>query len=981
MEPHPTRPADATFLFAQYNEEKRRVDLDPSQTLRKPGRLDEHETYYRQMFGLRPRETGLGGFEPLQERAMAGVAWFLRVMVTVVPALTPLNELLAFISKYFSPMETASMPRPGSLNERSGGKPRDRKSKPPQSHYQQRSLSESLGTSQSSQQSSEAAQDSPSKRPKTSHSPSQQTPEIMTVNEMYNFAKPNHVDLTNGNGPATMTTVQKRSTGMARPSNTATESGPKRLIVKNLRKAPRSDPEKYINHVWTQLDAALSAILVDEKIPYSNEELYRGVENLCRQGRASPLFKSLCEKCRQGISNHVEKPLVAKASTLDNTGILRAVTEAWNTWTRRLKTIRSIFFFLDRSYLLHSPSLPLIEEMGTKEFRTQVFSHPTLRPQILSGACELVTADRQGEQDQSSNDLLLKVIGMFHTLSVYTSDFEPELLARSSSYIATWSDQKADTLDLAGYIDESQKLIELELRRCDHFGLDSTTRKSLETYLEDLLVDQPDRQKKLLNTVDISRLLQEDARDALKQLYGLLQRRDLCEKLRMPFESYISDQGSQIVFDEAREQEMIVRLLVFKKKLDLVWENCFAMHEGLGHSLREAFEAFINKSKRSNMTWGTDNPKPGEMIAKHVDMILKGGLKGMAANTATVKVASNEDADVSGEDEDVEINKQLDQVLELFRFVHGKAVFEAFYKRDLARRLLLNRSASADAEKKCGAGFTHNLEQMFKDIGLAKEQVASFKSMLEESGNKPRIDLNVSVLSASAWPSYPDVPLIVPRDVQQAASVFEQHYKVKHSGRRLTWKHSLAHCQLKANLPKGNKELVVSSYQAVVLLLFKDRSANNEVPYNEIQAATGLDDIELKRTLQSLACAKYRILSKTPKGKDVNDTDTFSLNNNFSDPKYRIKINLIQAKETKEENKETHERVAADRAYETQAAIVRIMKARKTITHAELVMEVVGATKSRGVLDAGDIKKNIEKLIEKEYMEREEGRNAYSYLA
>ena len=103
------------------------------------------------------------------------------------------------------------------------------------------------------------------------------------------------------------------------------------------------------------------------------------------------------------------------------------------------------------------------------------------------------------------------------------------------------------------------------------------------------------------------------------------------------------------------------------------------------------------------------------------------------------------------------------------------------------------------------------------------------------------------------------------------------------------------------------------------------------------------------------------MLRKTPKGKDVNDDDTFSINANFSDPKYRIKINQIQAKETKEENKETHERVAADRAYETQAAIVRIMKARKTITHVNLVAEVIDATKSRGVLDLTDIKKNIEK--------------------
>ena len=105
------------------------------------------------------------------------------------------------------------------------------------------------------------------------------------------------------------------------------------------------------------------------------------------------------------------------------------------------------------------------------------------------------------------------------------------------------------------------------------------------------------------------------------------------------------------------------------------------------------------------------------------------------------------------------------------------------------------------------------------------------------------------------------------------------------------------------------------------------------------------------------------MLTKTPKGKDVNDSDTFTVNLNFSDPKYRIKINQIQAKETMEENKETHERVAADRNYETQAAIVRIMKTRKTITHAELVSEVITATKSRGVLDPADIKKNIEKYV------------------
>lgn len=211
------------------------------------------------------------------------------------------------------------------------------------------------------------------------------------------------------------------------------------------------------------------------------------------------------------------------------------------------------------------------------------------------------------------------------------------------------------------------------------------------------------KQDILLKSDSVSSLLNNHDLLALDQLYALLKRRRLSENLRPPFETYILGKGADIVFDEAREHEMVPRLLDFKRELDEVWAKCFQKHQGLGHTLRESFETFINKSKRSNMTWGTDNPKPGEMIAKYVDMILKGGTKAIASTATDTpgrkpnKLEDNEDD--SSMDEETEISNQLDQVLELFRFVHGKAVFEAFYKRDLARRLLLGRSASADAEK------------------------------------------------------------------------------------------------------------------------------------------------------------------------------------------------------------------------------------------------------------------------------------------
>ena len=73
----------------------------------------------------------------------------------------------------------------------------------------------------------------------------------------------------------------------------------------------------------------------------------------------------------------------------------------------------------------------------------------------------------------------------------------------------------------------------------------------------------------------------------------------------------------------------------------------------------------------------------------------------------------------------------------LFRFIHGKDVFEAFYKKDLAKRLLVGKSASVDAEKsmlsklkqECGGGFTSKLEGMFKDMELSKDINIAFKQV------------------------------------------------------------------------------------------------------------------------------------------------------------------------------------------------------------------------------------------------------------
>lgn len=328
----------------------------------------------------------------------------------------------------------------------------------------------------------------------------------------------------------------------------------------------------------------------------------------------------------------------------------------------------------------------------------------------------------------------------------------------------------------------------------------------------------------------------------------------------------------------------------------------------------------------------------------------------------------------------------------LFRFINGKDVFQAFYKKDLAKRLLLGKSASTDMETRmigklkseCGSQFTNKLEGMFKDIDLSEEFMKRFKEyelQNKKIGTEPQIEMYVHVLTTGCWPAYPRMEtLVLPADLQKRQKAFTDFYLSKHEGRCLTWQYSLDYCLLKAEIAGTRKELSVSLFQALVLLLFHNLEETMTLAYKDIAIKTGIENGELKRTLQSLACGKIRVLAKLPKGKEIEEDDKFLVNKDFKSNAYRVKINSIQMKETAKETKETNAKVFQDRQYQIDAAIVRIMKARKSLAYTTLISELFKQLKFPA--KTSDLKKRIESLIDREYLERDaEEPHMYRYLA
>ncbi|KAI4311176.1 hypothetical protein MLD38_036091 [Melastoma candidum] len=287
---------------------------------------------------------------------------------------------------------------------------------------------------------------------------------------------------------------------------------------------------------------------------------------------------------------------------------------------------------------------------------------------------------------------------------------------------------------------------------------------------------------------------------------------------------------------------------------------------------------------------------------------------------------------------DEAIEETLEKVVKMLAYISDKDLFAEFYRKKLARRLLFDKQ-----KQQCGGQFTSKMEGMVTDLTLAKENQASFEEYLSNTANaNPGIDLTVTVLTTGFWPSYKSFDLNLPAEMVKCVEVFRDFYQTKTKHRKLTWIYSLGTCNIIGKFEPKTMELIVTTYQAAALLLFNS--------YDRLK----------------------------PNTKTISSTYYFEFNSKFTDKMRRIKIPLPLV----DEKKKVIEDVDKDRRYAMDASIVRIMKSRKVLGHQQLVMECVEQLGRMFKPDFKAIKKRIEDLITRDYLERDKDNpNLFRYLA
>ncbi|GJD07990.1 Cullin-1 [Galdieria sulphuraria] len=714
---------------------------------------------------------------------------------------------------------------------------------------------------------------------------------------------------------------------------------------------------------------------MDSRKKYGAEQwmaIYNTVYTLCTQKPPHIYADQLYASIKETEVQYLKERVLPSVKSLHNEFKLKELVHRWENHKVMMRWIRKIFGYLDRFYVKRAQK-PTLDELGYECFRDNVFQ--AVKAEARSIILSLLEKERMSETvDQL---LIQSVVRIFielgnGSLKLYTEELETPYLKAVAEYCKGVSNRWAEEDSFPVYMIRVEEALEDEVRRCKTYFTEQTEERSLlicEAELLDAHQHKLLMKEQLFSRPGVSQGIEPAAEMLRTQI--LQEGNDVVKAFRARLEQNDKNGGEKTLHG----QELIETLMEIHERYLEVIITCLGSHTRFYRAIKEAFESFLNQPLGSVTC--------AELLSTYCDTLLK---------------ASGEIRHLS---EDA-IEDKLEKVVKLFSYLSEKDLFGEFYRKQLSKRLLFQRSLSEDLERSfitklkmtCGSQYTSKLEGMVTDMHLSREVQEGFHVWLQSNAIQQvlgNIDFNVTVLTTGHWPTYKSDDICLPEELGRCLSVFQEYYDSRTSQRKLRWVHSLGvgtlHCHGFPFAKGKSFELQVSTHQMCILLLFNDTERLSfESIHESLNVGNSEQDLEgLRKYLNSLCSSKYPILRKDTTGNDqenAKNDEMYEINWNFAPLSRRIKIPLLMARINQEEKEATRTAVDEDRRHAIEAAIVRIMKSRRTIDHQRLIVEVSQQLMQLFNPDPKVIKARIEDLITREYIERDEQNSSlYKYVA
>ncbi|RDA90149.1 hypothetical protein CP533_2200 [Ophiocordyceps camponoti-saundersi (nom. inval.)] len=750
---------------------------------------------------------------------------------------------------------------------------------------------------------------------------------------------------------------------------------------------PQVPNREDIRATWNYLQTGITHIMIDLERGIDMQMymgVYTAVHNFCTSQKTpgltgGPAMHSshrgahlLGEELYNNLINYLRvhlEHLVGESRLHTEEALLTYYIKEWQRYTTAAKYIHHLFRYLNRHWVKREidegkKNIYDVYTLHLVQWRKVLFDRVSSK--VMDAVLKLVEKERNGETIEHGQ--IKSVVDSFvslgldeadpskSTLDVYRYHFERPFLAATKDFYQAESKQFVAENSVVEYMKKADARLAEEDERVSVY-LHQDIAVSLKRACNVALI--ADHATLLREEFQV--LLDSDREDDMARMYRLLSRiPDGLEPLRAKFETHVRKAGLAAVQkiqssegDKLEPKVYVDALLEVHSQYQLLVKRAFNDEAEFTRSLDNACREFVNR----NEVCKSSSSKSPELLAKYTDVLLR------KSSTSI---------------EEADLERTLSQIMIVFRYIEDKDVFQKFYSRMLARRLVHSNSSSDDAEtsmisklkEACGFEYTNKLQRMFQDMQISKDLNKEFSEHLAGIGSTPGVDSTFSILGTGFWPlTPPSTRFHPPAEIAAEIDRFARFYKHKHDGRKLTWLWHLCKGEMRTTYCKSTKTpytLQVSIYQMAILLLFNEKDTQT---YDDIAGATQLSSEVLDQALAFLLKAKVLVLAGGA-GDRPGPGKTLNLNYDFRSKKIRVNLNIGGVKETKQEEAETNKTIEEDRKLVLQSAIVRIMKARKKMKHTQLMSETINQIRSRFVPKVGDIKKCIEILLDKEYLER-----------